>query len=172
MRLHLVRVLGKPGQAAAAMIMLRRKGVAQQPIDALPGGQHLRAFDFVRQLPLRIDDLARRDVYAEILGRKTKRAQPLDQFVLRDDARAAPGQLAVHPFENVDIPPGPTQQKPAEQAAHRSPDDYCAFSVGPGQLFSLDLSVYPFILYIKANSFGGIPMALTMLDKQAEKKDK
>jgi quercetin dioxygenase-like cupin family protein len=41
-----------------------------------------------------------------------------------------------------------------------------------GAMLSLDLFVYPFILYMTASSFGGIPMALTMLEKQAEKKDK
>src|SRR5262245_9112315 len=118
------------------MIMLRRKSVAQQAIDALPGSQDLRGFDFMRQPSLRIDDLARRDVDAEILGSKPKRAQPLNQFVLRHDARAAPGQLAVHPFENIDVPPGPAQQKPSEQAAHRAADDYCAFLPSPSQLSS------------------------------------
>ena len=165
-------ILGEFCETAPAMIVLRRKGVAQQTIDALPGREHLRAFDLMRQLPLRIENFAGGDVDAELIGGKAKPAQPFDQFVLGHDARAAAGQLAVHALVNIDRPPGPPQQKPAEQAAHRAANDNCASCASPGQLISLDLSVYPFILYMTANSFGGIPMALTMLDKAAEKKEK
>ena len=95
------------------MIALRRKGIAQQAIDPLPGCQHLRTFDFMCQPPLRIDNFARGDVDAEFAGSKTEAAQPLDQFVLRHNARAAARQLAVHPLEDIYVPPGLTQQEPA-----------------------------------------------------------
>ncbi len=124
------------------MIALRRKGIAQQAIDALPGGQHLRTLDFVGQPSLRVDNFARGDVDAKIAGSKTEAAQPLDQFILRHNAGAASRQLTVHPLEDIDVPPGLTQQEPAEQAAHRAADDYCAFPAGPGH--QCPASIFPF----------------------------
>ena len=124
------------------------------------------------QPSLGIENLAGCNVDAKLVGDEAKPAQPFDQFVLGHDSGTTARQLAIEPFVNIDRPPGPPQQKPAEQAAHRAADDYCALHASPGQLICLNLSVYPFILYMTASSFGGIPMALTMLDKTAEKKEK
>ena len=123
MRRHGAGVLRESRQPAPAMIVLGRKGIAQQTIDALPGGEHLRAFDLVRQAPLRVDDLAGGDGDAEFVGGEAERAQPLDEFGLGDDAGAAAGQFAAHPLVNIHLPAGPAQQKAAQQAAHRAADD-------------------------------------------------
>ena len=104
MRLHPIRALREVGQPAPAVIVLRRKGVAQQPIDALPGGEYLRTFDFFGQAALHVDDLARGDLDAEFIGRQAERAQPGDQFGLRDDAGATAGQFAAHPLIDVHLP--------------------------------------------------------------------
>ena len=79
---------------------------------------------------------------AEIVGVEAERAQPLDQFVLRDDARAAAGQLALDPLVNIDVPAGPPQQKPAQQAAHRAADDDGASPRARHATVRLDLSVH------------------------------
>ena len=154
------------------MIVSWRKGVPQEAIDAFPGRKHLRTIDFMRQASLGIKNLAGCNVNAKLVRREAKSAQPRDKFLLGDDPGAAPGKFGLDPFIDIDRPTGPPQQKAAQQAAHRAADNDCAPRASPGQWFSLDLFVYPFILYMTANSFGGIPMALTMLDKQAEKKEK
>src|ERR1019366_10577678 len=64
---------------------------------------------------------------------------------------------------------GPAQHQGPKKAAHRAADDN---RPGPGQWIALNLSVYRNMLYMSADSIGGILMALTMLDKAAEKKDK
>ncbi len=170
MRPHNIRILGKFGETTPAVIALRRKGIAQQAINPFPRGQHLRTFDLLCQATLRIENLAGCDVDPERVSGEPNSAQPLDQFSLRHDPGAAARQFAVHPFVNIYRPPGPPQQKAAEQAAHRATHNNCALRTSPGQLLSPDLSVYPFILYMTANRFGGIHMALTMREKQAEKK--
>jgi quercetin dioxygenase-like cupin family protein len=126
----------------------------------------------MRQLPFRVENFAGRNVDTKLAGSETQLAQPFDQFVLGHDPRTAPGKFTAHTLVNINCPTGPPQQKAAQQAAHRAANDYCASHVGPSQSVSLDLFVYAFILYMTVNSFGGIPMALTMLDKSAEKKEK
>ena len=172
MRANSVRILRELRQAAPAMIVSWRKGVPQEAIDALPGRKHLRTIDFMRQASLGIKNLAGCNVNAKLVRREAKSAQSRDEFLLGDDTGAAPGEFGLDPFMDIDCPTGPPQQKATQQAAHRAADNDCAPRASPGQWFSLDLFVYPFILYMTANSFGGISMAPTMLDKQAEKKEK
>jgi len=156
-------------EPAPAVIALGRKGVAQQPVDALPGREHLRAMDLLGQLALGVEDLAGGDVHAERGGLEPQLTQALDQFLLGDDAGTAAGQFALHAFVDIHRPAGPAQHQGAQQAAHRAADDN---RPGPGQWIALNLSVYRNMLYMSADSTGGILMALTMLDKAAEKKDK
>ena len=140
----------------AAVIALRRKGVAQQPVDALPGGEHLRAFDLSVSAPSRVDDLARAHGDAERVGREAERAQPLDQLVLGNDAGAAAGQFAAHPFVNINAPAGAAQQKAAEQPTHGAADDNGAFLRSVRHLICLKLSVGRKMLYTKVKQIGGI----------------
>src|SRR4030095_1659137 len=151
--------------------MRSRKRIAQQAVNPLPRGEHLRTFEFMRQPALCIENFAGCDLNAKVLCSEAEPTQPFDQFPLGDYPGAPAGQLALHTLVDIDVPAGAPQQKPGEQSAHRTADNQCALSVSPGQEISLDLFVYLFILYMTASSFGGIPMALTMLDKQAEKKD-
>jgi quercetin dioxygenase-like cupin family protein len=119
-----------------------------------------------------VENLPGRNLNAELIRCETKFTQPCNKCLLRDNTGAASRKLGLDPFIDIHCPTGPLQQKAAQQAAHRAADNDCAPFASPGQWFSPDLFVYPFILYMTASSFGGIPMALTMLDKQAEKKDK
>src|SRR6185503_5501168 len=94
-------------KSASAVITLRRKGVAQKPVDALPGREHLRALAFMGEFAARVEDLARRDMHTEPLCREAEIAQPLDQLLLGHDAGAASGQLALDALVNVDAPADP-----------------------------------------------------------------
>src|SRR5487761_2282608 len=146
------------------MIVLGRKGVAQQPVDALPGREHLRALDLLGDAVLPVENLAGGDVHAERVGGEPQPAQALDQLLLGDDAGAAAGQFALHALGDIHAPAGPAQHQPAQQAAHRAADNN---RLTPGQRIALNLSVSRNMLYMAANSTGGISMALSMLDKAA-----
>src|SRR5262245_20052023 len=111
----------------------------------------------MRQTALCIENFAGRDLNAKVLCSEAKSTQPFDQFPLGDYPGAPAGELAIHALVDLNGPAGAPQQKPAEQTAHRAANDQCALPVSPGQLISLDLFVYPFILYMTVNSFGGIP---------------
>ena len=89
------------------MIALRRERIAQHAVDALPGGQHLRAFDRGRGAAVAVEDLARGHGDAEIAGIEPERVEPRDQFGLRHDAGAAAGELAADALENIDVPAAP-----------------------------------------------------------------
>ena len=141
------RRCSKPGKPAAAVIALRRKSVAQQPVDPLPGGEHLRAIELARSAGPRASRILRVVMSTPSASvASPSAAQPLDQFVLRDDAGAAAGQFAVHPLVDIDGPPGAAQQQPAEQAAHRAADDNRAAS--PGQWHALAIFPLTAICYI------------------------
>ena len=73
------------------MIVLGRKRIAQQSVDALPGGEHLRALHLLRNTARRVENLARGDGDTERVDGQAERAQPRDQLLLGDDAGAAPG---------------------------------------------------------------------------------
>src|SRR5262245_3987800 len=171
MRADTARILLELRQAASAMIVRRRKRIAQETIDALPSRQHLRACVLVREPPSRVENLARCNLNAEFVCCETEFPQPCDKFLLRDNAGTTARKFGFDPLINIHCPTGPQQQKAAEQAAHGATDNDCAPCASFGQWF-LDLSVYPIILYMTASIFGGIPMALSMIDKAAEQKDK
>jgi len=84
-------------------------------------------------MPPRVENLARGDLHAELGGGQAQGAQTLDQLGLRHDAGPAPRQFAFDPFVNIDHPAGPAQQQPAQQAAHRAPDDDRAACFRSGQ---------------------------------------
>src|SRR6202035_1841022 len=58
------------------MIKLRREGIAQHAVDALPGGQHLRARDGGGRPAVAVEDLARGHGNAEIAGIEPERIKP------------------------------------------------------------------------------------------------
>src|SRR5690349_12037100 len=86
-RPDLIRILREFCETATTMISLGWKRVAQQAVDAFPGGQHLRAFDFVRQLPIRVENLAGRYMHTKLVGSEAQFAQPVDQLILSDNSR-------------------------------------------------------------------------------------
>jgi len=104
------QVLLQLHQALAAVIALGRKFIAQAAVDALPGGEHLRALDFAGEAPLRVENLAGGDLHAKVAGLQPEPAQPGDQLLLGDDAGAAARQFAPHPLVNIDVPARPPQQ--------------------------------------------------------------
>src|SRR5271169_5324574 len=89
-------------KTAAAAIALRRESIAQHAIKAFPCSQHLRALDRGRDVPRRIEDLARCDGDAEIAGIQTERFQMRDQLALGHDSRAAARELVLDPLEDFD----------------------------------------------------------------------
>ena len=94
MRPHRLRARLESDKPAPAMVALGRKGIAQQPVDALPGGEHLRTRDLLGQPAGAIENLARGDGDAERVRLQPELAQALDQLGLRDDTGAAAGQFA------------------------------------------------------------------------------
>ena len=82
--------LFEPSQTDAAVIKLRRKSVAQDAVDPLPGRQHWWTFDSCGDFALVIQDFAcgRRD--AEVAGVEPEGVQARDQLALRDDAAPRP----------------------------------------------------------------------------------
>src|SRR5581483_1806998 len=128
-----VRALFELGKAMAAMILRDRKGIAQQAIDPFPCGKYLWAPVLVRQAPLCIENLAGCDLNAKPVGRESETAQPLDQFLLGDNAGTTPGKLGLDPFVNIHRPARVAQHKAAEQTAHRTANDDCAPRARPAQ---------------------------------------
>ena len=82
-------------QASAAVIAVRRERIAQQPVDPLPGSQHLRTCPVRDHAARGIEDLPRRDRRRRdrAVSRPSAR-EPGDQFGLRHDPGAAAGKLA------------------------------------------------------------------------------
>ena len=105
------------------MVALRRERVAQHAVDALPGGQHLRAGDGGGRAAVAVEDLARGHGDAEIAGIEPERIEPRDQLGLRHDAGAAAGELAADPLENIDVPAAPIEHDAGQKPAHRAADD-------------------------------------------------
>ena len=149
-RRHRTRILREVQEPASAVIVLGWKRIAQQAINALPSGRHLRAIVGNADLPVMVQNLSRGDNDTERLGGEPQALQAVDQLVLRNDPGAAAGQLALHPLVDVDVPPRAPQLQGTEQAAHRAADDDGAPSPGPGQLTHPNLFERPLLLYIIA----------------------
>ena len=115
--------LHEAADAAAAVVVLARKRIAQQPVDTLPGGQNLGTFEFRGHATGRIEDFAGRDLDPEIGWIDVDPAHRLDQVGLGDDAGATPREFALDPLEDVDLPAGAPQQQRGQEAAHRAADD-------------------------------------------------
>ncbi len=123
MRDHAAFALLESRDAPAAVVAFARKRIAQHAVDALPGGEHLRAGVLGVSRPdasriLRVVISTPRPV-----GSMPIRRSALDQVGLRDDAGAAAGELALHPLEDVDLPAGAPQQQRRQEPAHRAADD-------------------------------------------------
>ncbi len=116
-------VLLERSQRSAAMVMRRRKGIAQDAIDPLPGRHHLRAFGLQRHAALGIEHAPFLHRHAKFARAQTEIGQNGENFRLRHDAGAAAGQFAFDLFVNIDLPSGRLQHQPGKQAAHRAADD-------------------------------------------------
>ena len=138
------------------MIALRRERIAQHAVDALPGGQHLRAGDGGGGAAVAVEDLARGHGDAEIAGIEPERVEPRDQFGLRHDAGAAAGELAADALENIDVPAAPMQHDAGQKPAHRAADDQRAALLRHESRFSLQpISQAAKVFYIVTTFPGG-----------------
>ena len=115
-------VLRKRLQRAAAMIMRGRKRIAQDAVNALPGGQHLETFDGQRGAAVDVEELSGSRRHTEIARIEPERVEPCDQLGLRHDACAAAVELALHALEYVDCPAAPPQHDGGQKPAHRAAD--------------------------------------------------
>ena len=122
MRDHRAVALLEVLQPDAAVVVLRRKAVAQDTVEPLPGGERLRTFERADQLPRGIENLPRGHVDAEIGGAEPQAAQRLRHHRLGDNAGAAPGELAVDALVDVDGKTVAAQHQAGKQAAHRAAD--------------------------------------------------
>ncbi len=102
--------------------MLRRKSVAQHAIDALPGGQHLRALRRQNGAAGDVEEFARARRHAEIARVEPERLDPRDQLGLRHDTGAAARKLALDALEHVDGKAAPPQHDGGQKPAHRAAD--------------------------------------------------
>ena len=109
-------------EPAATVIVRRRKGVAQHPVDAFPGGQDLRALRGQYGAALDVEEFPRACRYAEIAGVEPERGEPRDQFGLRHDAGTAAVEFALDALVNVDGKAAPPQHDGGQKPAHRAAD--------------------------------------------------
>ena len=143
------------------MIVRGRKGIAQQPVDALPGRRHLRTVETAREFTRAVEDFAAFDANAEFHSCKPKPLQARNQLRLGDNTGAAAGQFALDTLINGDIPAGAPQQQRAQKAAHRAANDNRALAARPGQwMLPRLLFVCLDLLYTTA-PIGEIPEAIT-----------
>src|SRR5262249_26785897 len=167
LREHRSFALHEAADAAAAVVVLARKRVTQQPVDALPSRQNLRTRELASHPTRRIEDFPGGDLDPEIGRIDAEPAQRLDQIGLRDNAGAAPCELALDPLEDVDVPAGAPQQQRSQEAAHRAADDQHA----PPRCLAHSARSCRFpprkSWYISGQTWRNA-MALTMLDKQPE----
>ena len=123
MRDHALPALLKGRKPRGPMITVGGERIAQQAVDALPGGEHLGAFELQRRPASPVQDAARRHGDAEVSGVEAERVEPRDQFGLGDDAGAAAGQLLFDALENIDVPAAAGQHDAGQQPTHRAADD-------------------------------------------------
>ena len=112
-----------PGERLAAVISRGRKRNAQQPIDAVPRGERLRATDFSHDAAVDVVGAAELDRHAEVdRGLYARPSENVPQLRLRHDAGAAPGEFRLHPLEHMGVPAVTRQRERGEQPAHRAAD--------------------------------------------------
>ncbi len=108
-----------------AMIALRREGIAQHAVDALPGRQHLRTFDGRGRLAR-----PRSRILRVVIATPRSLRVEAERVACRAISSACatmpaprPAQLAVDALENIDVPAAPRQHDAGQQPAHRAADD-------------------------------------------------
>ena len=110
-------------ERVAEVVMRGIDGLAQQPLQPVPGGQDLRQPPFADHAPLAVDGDAFLDLDSEIARAGAAFFQRLQQFGMGGDAGPAADQLDGRAFEHVDVPADPSQERRGEQARHRAADD-------------------------------------------------
>src|SRR5262245_45151700 len=92
---HRSTVLFEALKSDTPVIVRRRKAVAQDAVQPLPGSQRLRTFERTDQHTGRIEDLAGGHVHTEFGGAEPEVAQRPRHHRLGDDASAAAGEFAL-----------------------------------------------------------------------------
>ena len=110
-------------EGVAEMVVRGIDGLAQQPLQPVPGGQDLPQRALADDAPLAVDGDALFDLDAEIARAGAAFLQRLQQFGMGGDAGAAADQLDRRALEHVDVPADPAQERGGEQARHRAADD-------------------------------------------------
>ena len=98
-------------------------GLAHEPLQPVPRGKNLRQRFFRDDAPGTVERDALVHLDAEVRHAGAARAQRVEQFRMGGDAGAAPDQLDLRAFVDVDVPADAAQERGGEQAGHRAADD-------------------------------------------------
>ncbi len=120
---HFRAVLLHALEAVAEMIVRGIHGLAQQPLQPVPGGQDLPQPAFADHPALAVDGDAPGDLDPEIAGAGAALLQRFQELGMGGDAGTAPDQLHRRALEHVNVPADPAQECGTEQARHRAADD-------------------------------------------------
>ena len=120
---HAAAVLLDAREGVAEVVVGGIDGLAQQPLQPVPGGEDLPQRTLADHAPLAVDGDALLDLDAEVAGAGAAVLQRFQQFGMGGDAGAAADQLDRRALEHVDVPADPAQERRGEQARHRAADD-------------------------------------------------
>ena len=123
MHAHAAAVLFDALERPAEMVVRRVDGLAQQPLQPIPGCQDLPQRALAGDAPLAIDGDPFRYLDAELAGAGAACLQHRQQFRMRGDTGAAPDQFDRRALVDVGLPADLTQECGAEQPRHRAADD-------------------------------------------------
>jgi hypothetical protein len=121
-------VVVDPDKFLVLKVVLGRKRSPQQAIKAIPRGCALATLSLGDHAAVAIEGLPAQDFHTEMSKRCVDAGENecLLDLPVGDEAGAAPGEVALHALEDLDVPSGPPQQQAGEQAAHRAADDQCS----------------------------------------------
>src|SRR5262245_47789036 len=110
-------------EGMAEVVMRRVDGLAQEPLQAVPGGEDLRQVFLCDHAPVAVESNALLDFDAEVARTGAARAKRVQQLRMGGDPGAAADQLDRRALINVCVPPLLPQERRSKQAGHRSADD-------------------------------------------------
>src|SRR5262245_30189878 len=110
-------------EGMAEVVMGRVDGLAQEPLQAVPGGENLRQVFLCDHAPVAVECDALLDFDAEVARAGAARAKRLQQLRMGGDAGAAADQFHRRALINVGVPPLLPQERRGKQAGHRPADD-------------------------------------------------
>src|SRR5581483_3458877 len=120
---HAAPVLLDALEIAAEMVVRRIDGGAQQPLQAVPGGEDLPQRPLVLDAAVAVERDALGHLDAEPLGAGAARGQRVEQLGMAGDAGTAADQLDPGALVDVDLPADLAQEGGGEQPRHRAAND-------------------------------------------------